>query len=311
MISVRYWIVAGILIASYASAQDVDLSLPKTDTFTEHDSLSIFSLIDSLLNLEDFNTSQLALRISYNSNVISAGRTLGINNFGLSPGISYYHRSGMYGDISGYWSNDFEPSYYLTVASAGYMRDFTKNFSVMAGYDRYFYNLVNEEDFIPYNNTLSVTPVIEFKPVSLSINYSFYFGDQKAHRIMPGLGFMLEKKKVLKKIDRICISPTYYLLWGNELLTEFEFIPPSTIREAADNYRKYGTRYRIEQHDKNVFGIMNHTIAVPLIMSLNNWSFSFTYSYNIPKALKGEPFTLSESSYLSASLSYLIALRQK
>ena len=57
--------------------------------------------------------SQLAVRLSYNSNVLSAGRTLGIENFGLAPGLSYYHKSGLYADVSGYWSKDFDPSYYL------------------------------------------------------------------------------------------------------------------------------------------------------------------------------------------------------
>jgi hypothetical protein len=85
----RCWISLLILAsASGLRAQDADASLLQADstTFSAADSLSIFSLIDSLLELQELQSSQLALRLSYNSNVLSAGRTLGIENFGLSPG---------------------------------------------------------------------------------------------------------------------------------------------------------------------------------------------------------------------------------
>src|SRR6187399_3547601 len=115
------------------------LLLSQTETeLSFDDSLSIFYLIDSLLQQGDLNVSQVAFRLSYNSNVLSTGRTLGIENFGLTPGISYYHWTGLYADVSGFWSKDFDPSYYLTIASVGYMHDFSKKFSVMAGYDHYF-----------------------------------------------------------------------------------------------------------------------------------------------------------------------------
>ncbi len=54
--------------------------------------------------------SQLAIRIGYNSNVLSAGRTLGIENFGLAPGISFYHISVLFADVTSYWSK--WPNYY-------------------------------------------------------------------------------------------------------------------------------------------------------------------------------------------------------
>jgi hypothetical protein len=38
---------------------------------------------------------------------------------------------------------------------------------------------------------------------------------------------------------------------------------------------------------------------------------SFTYTYNIPQALPGEPETLSDSTYLSGSLMYIIDLKPR
>ncbi len=103
-----------MLIVAFQSAPAQESSdstlLSQVETeLTFDDSLSIFSLIDSLLQNSDVNASQLALRMTYNSNVMSTGRTLGIQNFGLAPGISYYHKSGLYADVSGYWSKHFNP----------------------------------------------------------------------------------------------------------------------------------------------------------------------------------------------------------
>lgn len=298
------------MAASQAYAQDADSLLTNGSPFSAADSLSIFSLIDSLLRLEDASGSQLALRMAYNSNVLSAGRTLGIENFGLAPGISYYHRSGLYADLSGYWSKDFEPAYYLTVASLGYMRDFSKHFSVMAGYDRYFYSLATTENtYIPYKNTLSVSPIVELKPLSLTANYSFYFGDQRAHRIMPCLTLTLQKRR-LWNIDRIAFMPSVFALMGDEVITKMEFVPPKTLREAADNIKKYGTRFSSVEVRNHVFGIMNYAFSTPLSISHKQWMLTFTWSYSIPKALPGETLTLSESTYLSGSLTYIIDLRR-
>ena len=118
-----------------SSAQDLDstlLSHVETE-LSFADSLSIFNLIDSLLQHAETGGSQLALRLTYKSNVMSTGRRLGIQNFSLAPAVSYYHESGLYADLSGYWSKDFDPSYYLTIASIGYMRSFSDRFSLLAG----------------------------------------------------------------------------------------------------------------------------------------------------------------------------------
>lgn len=309
MSNIRCWLLTLSLTASCATAvaQDAGSILAK-DALSAQDTLSIISLLDSLLEFDNTLGSQLAIRLGYNSNVLSAGRTLGIQNFGLAPALSYYHKSGLYADVTAYWSKDFDPSYYLTVASVGYLYALSPHFSMMAEYDHYFYNTGSSTTYIPYENTLTLSPVIEYKPVSFTVNYSYYFGEQSAHRLMPGLSFTLEKKKFWI-LDKISLLPSAYILWGNETITTLEYVSPTTVRETIQNLSQYGTRYRPQQTDTEVFGIMNYTFALPLNVTYRNWSLLLTYAYNIPKALPGEPMTLSESSYLSGSLTYLIDLR--
>jgi hypothetical protein len=304
MTNVRCWLLMLILSAPcVTSAQRADSLLTKA-ALTSQDTLTIIDLIDSLLMLEDEASSQLSLRIGYNSNVLEAGRTLGIENFGLAPALSYYHKSGLYADVTGYWSKDFQPEYYLTVASVGYMYDISKHFSFIAGYDRYFYS---DATYIPYQNTLSITPVVEFKPIAISLNYSYYFGDQNAHRVMPGLGLTLEKKNFWI-FDRIALLPEFYALWGNMTFTEIEYVLPDSWIERQINLRKTGMREYMVQREVDVYGMMNYTISVPLSVTYKSWSLLLTYAYNIPKALEDETLTISKSSYISGSLSYFFDL---
>jgi hypothetical protein len=292
-------------------AQDADsvlVHLPDDSVLTATDSLDIFNLIDSLLTLEENQiNSQLAIRLSYNSNVLYAGQTLGIEQFGLSPGVSYYHKSGFYGDLTAYWSKDFDPDFYLLALSAGYMKTFNTNVSINLSYDRYF--PINN-DLFQYKNTLSATGYLDFKPMAFSLNYSFYFSETSVHRIMPSFGFNFEKKK-LWGLGKVSFSPAAIILFGNESWTEVEIIEPRTLIERLRFINRYGTPYRVVETYYNPFGIMNYTFTFPLTVSHQSWNFLVCYSYSIPKALEGETFTLPETGFIAASLSYYIGFRSK
>jgi hypothetical protein len=306
----KSWLLSVLIAASGGTfAQDASSFMPPQDSvLTYADSLSIFQLIDSLLMLEEPEAhSQLAVRLAYNSNVLSTGRTLGIDQFGLSPGMSYYHKTGLFADVSFYWSNDFEPKYYLTIASAGYMHSFSNRFSLIAGYDHYFYRF--EEDFTPYSNAITISPFLDFKHVSFRVDYSYYFGEEQANRLMPSLSGMFEKRNWLG-LDRVALSPGISVLFGDATLTEILF--PSTREEwlqAILRSRQGLPWYTLKA--ERVFGVMNYSIMLPLSVTRKVWTFNLSYTFNIPKALPGETLTLENSGFLSASLTYFINLGRK
>src|SRR5262249_27230491 len=88
------------------------------------DSMSILSLIDNLLLTPEPPGSQLAVRVGYNNNIVGNGSSA-VNQFGITSGLSYYHKSGAYLDVAGYYTSEYKPSYYLTVASVGYLTSVT------------------------------------------------------------------------------------------------------------------------------------------------------------------------------------------
>ncbi len=243
--------------------------------------------------------SQLITRLGYNSNVVAASRTLGFNQFGMAPGFSYYHKSGFYADVTGYWSNEYDPNYYLTVGSAGYMNSPTLWWSFMAEYSRYMYSSLGEDDYIAYKNSAGISNFFDVGMATLRLDYQLFFGDKIAHRINPSVMLNLEKRK-LGKIDRVAFYPTTSVLFGSEQVTE-------TLPYA----RTYlGIIYRIRNKlplyydvTHNEFGVLNYSFVAPLAISINNWTFLVSYTYNIPKALPGETIDLINSGYISASIS--------
>lgn len=308
----KRWLCLALLFASshLVKAQDADSLLALPDSpLSFSDSLNIFKLIDSLLTLEEsMPGSQLAIRLGYNSNVLSAGRTLGIEQFGLSPGVSFYHTSGLYADVSAYWSNNFDPAYYQTVVTAGYMHIFSKAFSASINYDRYFYNSTLDESVIPFKNTITVSPNLDLGVFSLRTDYSYYFGNKDAHRLMPSLSANLVKKN-LWKIDRVSLIPGAYLLLGTESSSTVEVVYPKTLLERWRNIRDYGTPYKIVTHKNTVFGIMNYAFSLPLFVTYKKWNFNIAYTYNIPVALSVEYDVPPKSGYISAGLTCFINLK--
>lgn len=305
-----------ILISTYhcGFSQEGDNSLTYLDrpsnfeadtVLTLEDSLSIFHMIDSLLLLPEVNeTSQLLVRMGYNSNIVSAERTLGLSQFGLSPGVSYYHKSGLYADYSGYWSKEYDPDYYLSVFSAGYLYSPTKKYSLVAEYTKYLYSNSGNDVSIPYTNAVGVSNFLELNPITLRLDYQFYFGDKIAHRIMPGISLSLEKKN-WGKVNRLLFYPTISMLIGSEVITEYLPYAKTTL----------GVLFRVRNglplyytQDKTEFGVMNYSFTAPISLRVKDWSFMLSYTYNIPKSLPGEELGLTNSGYFSASISRFLRL---
>jgi hypothetical protein len=282
--------------ASTAQLTD-SISIDKLDSiFSYSDSLSIFNMIDSLLNKTEIGSS-LSIRAGINSNIISAGRSIGVNQLGATAAISYYHKTGLFLDLSSYWSEDYDPKVYLTIASLGYLKSFSKYYSLMASYDRLIYNNTDINVENPLTNMIGISNFVDLKPVTLRLDYSYYFGSEHAHRLTPGIVLNLKKYNFIG-LDRIAFTPSYQILFGSATIT--------SIQLAQNTSGKSGKRFQLQQLNKNEFGLMNHALSFPLRISKKNWSLTVAYTYNWPVALSGETSTLPENSYTSFTLSKMI-----
>ncbi|MFM7855215.1 MAG: hypothetical protein ACKO96_25615 [Flammeovirgaceae bacterium] len=265
--------------------------------FAASDSLSIFSIIDSLLNTPAKLNSSLVVRSGFNSNIVSAGRTIGINQYGATAGASFYHKNGFFGDVTAYWSEAYDPTLYLTIASVGYLKAIGNHYSFMVSYDRLFYNNrdINVEN--PLTNMISVSNFIDFKPFTFRIDYSYYFGEDMAHRLSPVLVLNLRKYNFIG-LDRLSFTPMFQLLYGNSIITSVQLAPGSALQLRRN-------LPQIQQVDKNVFGLMNYAITAPLRITKKNWSLTTSYTYNWPVALADET-PPPNNSFFSVTISKTI-----
>jgi hypothetical protein len=244
----------------------------------------------------------MAVRLGYNSNANSTGRTLGISQFGLSPGVSYYHKSGVYADASGYWSNEYDPSYYLTILSAGYIGVISPKWSFLGEYSRYLYTDLGEGVIVSYSNSASLSNFIDVKPLTFRLDYTLLFGEKTGHRIMPGVMLNLEKRN-WKNVDRILFYPSFNLLLGTEQYS----VPIAKTLAGALIRRQLGLPQYNEGAD---FGVMNYSFTAPLSMNIKDWNFLLSYSYNIPKLLSHEEDPdLNNSGFIAASISKYIRFK--
>jgi hypothetical protein len=274
------------------------------------DSLSLFRMLDGLMNAQpQRRTSQMLFRLGYNSNVNATNRVAGLNQFGLSPGISFYHRSGIYADVSGYWSDEYDPNYYLTVFTAGYLALPTAWWSFSTEYNRFVYSPSNEELYAPYTNNLAWSNFFDVRKLTFRLDYQFYFGEKSAHRIAPGVMLNLEKKN-LGKIQRLAFMPTISMLMGSEQIVT-EYYEPYTTRpiEILFRIRNGLPLYYLVSESSTKFGVLNYAFSAPVTLSLSNWTFQLNYTYNIPKTLSGEVIEITDGGFLALAVTRKITFR--
>lgn len=279
------------------------------------DSTSFFQLLDDLME-ENYVKSALNVRIGYSGQVSNAGRTIGIDQYGFNAGVSYYHKSGIFADVSGYWNSEQIPNYNTTIAGLGYMGNFTPNWSYWASYEHYFFTTSDNEASVvlPFNNALNASTLYYLKKFSLGLDYSFTFGDETAHRIRTNAGYNFTFKNV-GFIDRIGINPNISMLLGNANVVSWVL----DINRTKDLIRQLGwRRFRYLKNNnpeileamlaspvnENVFGIMNYSLFIPISLSVKKTTLMVNYTLNIPVALPGETLDTSLNNYVSASLMY-------
>lgn len=309
------------------------------------DSLDIFDLMDSLL-LSDYRYSQLSIRMGYTSDITYAGRNFGFNQYGLNGGLAYYHKSGLFADLSGYWNSSLDPSYNPTITTLGYLGNFTHKWTYTLSYDHFFYREPKEEDsqvYFPLTNSINASTYYDIGKFTAATDYSFMLGDETAHRLRFNILYNISKNN-WGFIDRFVFMPSASILLGNATIyqinpvyqelnlgTRYE-IRQLMYDEYGDTLIKYLWRNKREEYLKlekavyennqdqfvtyeyeqdNQFGIMNYSFSAPFYFYIDNFTLALSYIYNIPVPLPGEDLQLDNNSYIGASLIYNIPLKKK
>lgn len=231
------YMVFGLLGFSAVSQEETTLSyaeqLRKLEL--EMDSLSIFNLIDSLFALEVSQSGELNIRLGFTNSVTSAGRDYDLNQKGISSGISYYHRSGVYTDLSGYWNSGVSPNYNPTVFSIGYLGTINPKWIYSFDYEKWFFNPKDSSEN-PLTHSIGTSLTYDFKIGYVSADYSFLFGAETAHRFIGNLvgTINLGKWWVFKRIN---LYPGVSILYGNSDVTRLRITQNQLSEETKRRFQ--------------------------------------------------------------------------
>lgn len=275
---------------------ELEMSLEELDT------TGLLYLLDSLIKVDEAlaKTSQLALKAGYNSQVLNAGRSFDIDQFGFSYGIAFYHYSGFYGDLTGYSNSQNDPRYYLNLATIGYIGTLGSNWSYMASYDHYFYREnAADSPLSVYTDGLNISLFSENDPFESSLSYSMIFGDTlTAHRIQWAVNYNLTIDDVWF-FDNIILTPIFSMTFGNGT----SFLLPYS----QENLRRFRAGLA-EPEEINTFGLLNYTLSAPISFSIKNLNVLLAYQFNIPIELPGQNEELENTGFISLSASYFVKI---
>lgn len=278
------------------------------------DSATFFQMLDNLIE-EKYIKSSFSTRLGYSGQITNAGRTIGIDQYGLNAGVSYYHKSGVFADVSGYWNSDQIPNYNTTITDIGYMGNFIPNWGYWASYNHYFFSDASEDSIIyPFNNAINVSSNYYIKKLSFGVDYSFTFGDETAHRIRFNTSYNISKYNWWI-FDRVSLTPNISLLMGNANVVSWQI---NIAREKEMINRIGHRRFKYLQNnypneleealsypvETNAFGVMNYSLFVPVTFTVHKFSLMVNYTLNLPVALPSEVLDTSFNNYVSTTLMF-------
>lgn len=277
--------------------------------FSELEEDSFFTLIDSLVNtppIED--RSEVMLKFSYLSKISTMGRDMGIDQYGLSPGITYFHRSGLFSDVTGYWNSGDSMDMNYTMVTVGYMKDFGKVLGMILTYDHSFY----QGEGYDLKNSIGISSYLSFNLMDLGLDYILLFGNTTAHRINLSLSGYFRKKEVLL-FDKITFTPKVSAMLGTSNVVNDHYTMDQIRRYLPSSDRVRGGRnqltndqisnyYNVDEGKE--FGIMNYNFSLPIKLYIKKFGIGFSYNFNIPVPLPGEDVVFPSYSYYSLSTTY-------
>jgi hypothetical protein len=343
--SIVVYMCAGLSAFAQQPESVNDLYKELDSLFAEESIPDLFKLADSLLALDSAKIHALSLRTGYVSRIVTSGRTFGFNQFGLTPGATYYHPKGVLAGVSGYWSSEFSPKYYLTDITIGYTKQIRKRFVGNVAHHFYLYN--DSLTSHSFNKSAEASLYHQSKYADAGIEYTYLYGGETSHRLTANINGRY-KIRTNGIVSAVTLMPGASLQWGNanvfylrqprtgaselyQLIKQNKY-PRLTIREITrltyflETNRETAARFLLRNNDytdgqastlidtyyegqvqqKNVFGFMNYCFSFPVMLSAGNFSLLVNYTYNVPVALPGEDFVYEPNGYFSTSLSYMM-----
>jgi hypothetical protein len=259
--------------------------------------------------------------VNYNSNTYYSGRSIGVNQFNLSPQISYLNSNGLTISLSGIYLDQFEPAWDLTTISIGYSKWINKRntLSLNTNFSNYFYSY-DQNDIYSRSVSLGMSYQSFNDKLFLNTSAGIFFDGSNLFQIASNFYYSFN---LIKKREKIKEQNKRSQVWKvnvngkqkpRRILTDkltLDFKPMVSFyfnSETIDT--EYSPSFFINQKssaDQNYFGLINTQIKLPIEFNLNNIDLEFSYYINIPVPI-GDENNLPNTSFFGISIGYLFDL---
>ena len=271
--------------------------------------------------LNDKNISLIYSSINYNSNTYYSGRSIGVNQFNLSPQISYVNSNGLSINLSGIYLDQFDPAWDLTTISIGYSKGINKEntLSLNSSFSNYFYSY-DQNDIYSRSISLGMSYHSFNDKLFLNTSAGIFFDGSNLFQVVSNFYYSFNlikktgKEKEQNKRSQVWKINVSGKQKSKRILSKklnLDFNPMVSFyfnSETIDT--EYSPSFFINQNnnaDQNYFGLINTQIKLPIEFNLNNIDLEFSYYINIPIPIVDEN-NLPNTSFFGISIGYLFDL---
>jgi len=260
---------------------------------TEKEELELDNILNELFNTEELSIeakklSYLYYTLSYSDKAYFAGRDFGVDQYGISPSLSYMISNNFFVSLGSTYYSELDPQWDLISLSTGFSKSLGKEekLSLTGIFSRSFF-LSNTSDLNP--NRISTS--ISFTEKNLKIRGSggYLFGGSSTFYASANTEYKIKLIEGQKLNLYFC--PEVSFLFSKQTISEeISFSSFNSIINETD-----------------VFDLINTQFSFPFEVDYGNWDFQLIYSINAPKSI-GNETDISQNGFLSFAIGYLVGL---
>ncbi len=251
-------------------------------------------------------TSEWTLSLLADQRTYYLAREYGDHALSLAPSLTYSHRSGLYGTVSGYYFQQSQPPHYaFTDLELGYANDFTDNWTYSVSYDRVFFTppLSATDRLIP--NGLEAYTAYQLGPLQVAADYNLFYGKSSAQTLTLGLSGAFKKEEWLG-FDEVSLTPEAQVLWGSPLaLARYGgTYGPTTTTTISKAHGRRKTTTTTETPSQAV-RLLGYELALPLRAERGALAYTLAGHYLVPRRTPDDAATpLPTGAYLSLQVDF-------
>ena len=248
-------------------------------------------LVDDLMNaIGDYDF--LYSSVTYSSNTFFAGRDSGVDQFNITPQVSYFSSSGFNAAVTSVYFQEQNPNWDFVALTAGYGNTIgqKKNVHYNLSYSRFFFS----DGFDEFNNSIDASIGLRNKSRTFGVigSASFLFGSEQSVQLSSRIygNFALSEGTG----DALKFRPQLTFLAAEQAISVPPTPPPPGLPPPP--------LLTFEE-----FGLLNTQLSIPISYTTSTWDIELGWNLNLPSPIEGEG-DLDSTNFFSLSVGYLFDL---